>query len=105
MDVLVDFESMPWEHPADGVRSKAFRCETQQLRLIEFSPGFADAEWCSNGHAVHVLEGALTLEMKHGDTMVLHQGDVAFLSAGDDHAHRASVDGESPARLLLFEVV
>jgi quercetin dioxygenase-like cupin family protein len=105
MDVLVEFDRLPWEHPADGVRFKAFRSGAQQLRLLEFSPGFIDDEWCTSGHAVHVLEGALTLEMRRGDRLELKEGDVAFLRVGEEHAHRASAGADRLVRLLLFEVV
>ena len=105
MDVLVGFDELPWQHSAEGARFKAFRHGTQQLRLVEFSPGFSEEEWCAKGHAVHVLEGKLTLLMKRGDTVVLREGDVAFLRAGEEDAHRASVGAERPARLLLFELV
>jgi len=105
MDVLVEFDELPWQHPADGVRFKAFRSGVQQLRLVEYSPGFTDTDWCTNGHAVHVLEGTLSVEMKRGDRFELKEGDVAFLRAGEKDAHRASVGAERPARLLLFELV
>ena len=105
MNVLIEFDALPWQHPAEGVRFKAFRHGTQQLRLVEFSPGFTEDEWCTNGHAVHVLEGTLTFLLKRGDTVVFREGDVAFLRAGEEDAHRASVGAERPARLLLFELV
>lgn len=105
LNVLVEFDAIPWQHPTGDMRFKAFRHGAQQLRLVEFSPGFADTEWCTNGHAVHVLEGALSLEMKRGGTVALREGDIAFLKAGEDDAHRASVGVDRLARLLLFELV
>ena len=33
----IDFESMEWEVPADGVRFKAFQQDGRKLRLVEFS--------------------------------------------------------------------
>ncbi len=104
MSVLVPFDQLPWESPAPGARFKAYVRGAQRLRLLEFSPGFEEAEWCTRGHAVHVLEGSLTLRLRDGEVR-LRRGDVAFLEAGDGHAHRAVLGAHEHARLLLFELV
>ncbi len=36
----IDFESMEWEEPADGVRFKAYEQDGKKLRLVEFSKEF-----------------------------------------------------------------
>ncbi len=33
----IDFTSIPWEMPADGVRFKAYRQNGKQVRLVEFT--------------------------------------------------------------------
>lgn len=99
--VRVDFEALPWQSPARGLRFKAVVRKQQQLRLIELSSGYAEATWCTRGHAFHVLEGALTIETEHGRTC-LAAGDVGALEEGQKH--KASVSGEERALLLLFEL-
>jgi hypothetical protein len=64
--VLIEFDKLPWESPRPGVRYKAFVSGTQQLRLLEFSDGFEEKEWCTKGHAFYVLDGLLLLRMKNG---------------------------------------
>ncbi len=86
MTLRVDFDALPWQSPAHGVRFKAFTRKGQRLRLLEFSNGFTEPSWCLAGHAFHVLEGSLTIETEKGQR------------------HKASVSGTERALLLLFEV-
>ncbi|HSM93788.1 MAG TPA: hypothetical protein VLT47_12975 [Anaeromyxobacteraceae bacterium] len=104
MDVLVPFDALPWESPMPGVRFKAFVRGGQRLRLLEFSPGFEEPEWCTRGHAFHVLTGSFKLRTREGETRFA-AGDVGFLPAGDAGAHKAVLGSEESARLLLFETV
>lgn len=101
MTLRVDFDALPWQSPAHGVRFKAFARKGQRLRLLEFSNGFTEPTWCLAGHAFHVLEGSLTIETEKGRTC-LAAGDVAFIEKGQ--RHKASVSGTERALLLLFEV-
>lgn len=103
MDLLVRFDDIPWEALAAGVRFKAFVREGQRLRLLEFSPGFEEAEWCTRGHAFHVLEGSFTLRTRRGEQRFV-AGDVGFLGAGEGDAHKAVLGPDERARLLLFEL-
>jgi quercetin dioxygenase-like cupin family protein len=102
MDVLVLFDDLAWESPSPGVRFKAFVRGSQRLRLLEFSEGFEEADWCTKGHAFQVLQGSFTLRTKDGELRV-KEGDVGLLAAGD--AHRAVLGPGERARLLLFEVL
>jgi len=103
MDVLVRFDDLPWESPSPGVRFKAFLRGAQRVRLLEFSEGFEEADWCTKGHAFHVLEGSLTLRMRDREVR-MKAGDVGFLAGGAD-AHKAVLGPRERARLLLFEVL
>lgn len=103
MDVLVRFEELPWESPIPGVRFKAFTRGAQRLRLLEFAPGFEEPDWCTKGHAIHVLEGTFTLRLRDRDVR-MKAGDVGFLAAGEG-AHKAVLGSTEHVRLLLFEVL
>ncbi len=102
MDVLICFDELPWESPAPGVRFKTFVRGSQQLRLLEFSAGFEEKDWCTRGHAFHVLAGAFTLRMRDRQVR-LQAGDVGFLAAGEADAHKAILGAGEHVRLLLFE--
>lgn len=104
MDVLVRFEDLPWEAPMPGLRFKAFVHGAQRLRLLEFAPGFEEPQWCTRGHAFHVLDGSFTLRLRDGEVR-LKAGDVGFLPAGETHAHKAVLGPDESVRLLLFEVI
>jgi quercetin dioxygenase-like cupin family protein len=95
----LDFEALPWDAPAEGVRSKAVSRDGRHVRLVEFAPGFLDPEWCRKGHAGYVLEGRLELAFADG-AEAFSPGDALVIPAGD--AHRARVV-EGPVRLFLVE--
>ncbi len=101
MSIRIDFDALPWQSPSHGLRFKAFARKGRQLRLLEFSNGFAETTWCTQAHAFHVIEGTLTIETERGRTC-LATGDVGFIEAGQKH--KASVSGAERALLLLFEV-
>jgi quercetin dioxygenase-like cupin family protein len=104
MDVRIDFDGLPWESPSPGIRFKTFSRGAQQLRLLEFSDGFEEREWCTKGHAFHVLEGAFSLHLP--DRVVrLRAGDTGFLGVGEGERHKAVLGDRERVRLLLFEVV
>ena len=70
----VDFEELPWQSPAPGVREKAVRRGPQRLRLLEFAAGFEEREWCRSAHAFSVPRGArgrLTA-MAHAEVLVVN---------------------------------
>lgn len=103
MDLHVRFDDLPWESPAPGVRFKAVVRGAQRLRLLEFSEGFEEREWCMSGHAFQVLEGSFTLRTRRGEVRFV-AGEVGFLEAGEAGAHKAVLGPTERARLLLFEV-
>jgi quercetin dioxygenase-like cupin family protein len=104
MDVLVDFDKLPWESPRPGMRSKAFVQGSRRLRLLEFAGGYEEPEWCTREHAFHVLDGGFSLLLRD-DRVHLEAGDTGFLPAGDEHAHKAVLGADEHVLLLLFEVL
>ncbi len=101
-DVLVPFEQIRWESPVPGCRVKSFVRGPRRLRLLEFASGFTEPDWCTHAHAVHVLDGSMTLRMRDGEVK-LKKGDTLLIDAGDEHAHRAVTGPDETALLLLFE--
>lgn len=75
---LVDFEKLDWNSTAKGIRFKAFVSGNQRLRLVEFSEGFIEQDWCLNGHAGYVLEGGFSIDF-NGRTEHFKKGGTLFI--------------------------
>jgi uncharacterized protein YjlB len=101
VDHRIGFESLAWEDLAAGARQKVFRSGDTVLRLLEFTSGFAEPDWCLRGHAGLVLEGELNVDF---DGSVVHfaAGDGLLIPSGPDHRHKAIVISEI-TRLVLVE--
>ncbi len=97
----IDFASLPWQSPAPGVRFKAVSRGGQRLRLVEFGPGFVEADWCRKAHAGWLLEGGLEIEFPDGRA-TYRAGQGLFLLAGEAERHKARVIG-AKALLILVE--
>lgn len=82
----INFESIPWEIPADGVRFKAYKQNGKQVRLVEFTDRFVEADWCRKGHIVYILEGQLKVNF-NGNEVVFNTGDGLFIPAGEKDKH------------------
>ena len=86
----IDFESMKWKTPADGVRFKAFEQNCRKLRLVEFFKEFIEPEWCIKGHIGYILEGQLEIDF-NGNKEIFEPGDGVFIPSGEEHKHKAKV--------------
>ncbi|MCK5114644.1 MAG: cupin domain-containing protein [Phycisphaerae bacterium] len=99
----IDFEAMPWESPAPGVRSKVFEQSGKRLRLAEFTPDFVEADWCLQGHTGYVLEGQVEIDFD-GKVVLYNAGDSILIPAGEKHKHKARVLSEVVKIFLVEDV-
>jgi len=99
MNYLVDFDALPWESPAPGIRHKLHRVDSRVLRLVEYSPEMVP-HWCSKGHVGHIVAGCLEIEFGTG-TQRFEAGDLLFIPPGPEHAHRAVVLSSSATALFV----
>ena len=83
----IDFTSIPWETPADGVRSKAYKQNGRQVRLVEFTDKFIETDWCKKGHIVYILDGRLEVNF-NGNVVVFNKGDGLFIPPGEKDKHK-----------------
>ena len=81
----VDFESIPWKVPMDGLRFKADRQGGRQLRLVEYTPDMKP-HWCEKGHVGYILEGQFEIRFE-GEVAIYNSGDGVFIPAGAEHKH------------------
>jgi len=101
---LVDFEKIEWVNGGAGVRYKAFIKGIQQLRLVEFSEGFTEIDWCLKGHAGYVLDGEFTIDF-NGKRERFKKGDIVFIPKGATNRHKAILGKSEKVTLLLFEIL
>lgn len=101
MDYLVDFDSIPWRSPFAGVREKRFGRDGRMLRLVEYSQSM-DPHWCVKGHVGRIVEGVLEIEFT-SQVVTARAGDILFIPAGPDHAHRVVVRSETAVALFVEE--
>lgn len=85
----IDFASIEWESPIDGVRQKATSDGNKIVRLVEYSPNMPP-HWCEKGHFGYILEGRLEIEFADGPR-VFEQCDGVFIPDGHEHRHRGRV--------------
>jgi quercetin dioxygenase-like cupin family protein len=85
----IEFSSLDWESPMEGVRQKLITDGAKKLRLVEYFPTM-QPHWCEKGHFGYILEGRFEIEFESG-TYVYNQGDGVFIHNGEVHRHRARV--------------
>jgi len=99
----VDFESMAWESPAEGVRFKAYEQGGRKLRLVEFAKEFVEPDWCTKGHIGYILEGEVEIDFD-GNVIVFSPGDGVFIPAGEEHKHKGRVLTDKVKAILVEDV-
>lgn len=92
MNYRIDFASIPWETPMQGVRHKVMKQGDKQLRLVEYT-GNMEAHWCEKGHIGYVLEGQLEITFEN-ERQVYDPGDGVFIPSGSEHRHSGKVLSE-----------
>lgn len=98
-----DLNTVPWESPIDGIRFKRFipKSHNHQIRLVEFSKGFVEPEWCEKAHLGFVLQGEFQIAFD-SETVSYKQGDVISIMEGKEHRHKIIVQSNT-VELILFE--
>ncbi|KKK52029.1 hypothetical protein LCGC14_3109040 [marine sediment metagenome] len=99
----IDFDSIPWETPAAGVRFKAYEQNGRRLRLVEFARDFVEPDWCPNGHIGLILEGQMEIDF-NGQIIAFGPGDGVFIPPGEEHKHKGRVLTEKVKAILVEDV-
>lgn len=97
----IDFNSLDWDSPAPGIRSRNFTRFGKQLRLVEISRDFVEEDWCLKGHAGFVVEGELEIEFD-GEVITYKAGDGLLIPAGEASKHKPKAISET-VKLFLVE--
>ncbi len=97
------FEQLKWQSPQPGARFKVYRDGPRQVRLLELTPEFVEAQWCEKGHVGFVLSGELEIDFS-GRVLRCPEGSSILIPSGQAHAHKARA--LTPVvRLFLVEEV
>ena len=100
----IAFKKLEWIQTGIGVKSKVFQHGSQRIRLVEFSEGFVEPDWCLNGHACYVLEGCFSTDFS-GSVERYEAGGICFIPAGENDKHKVALCKGERVLLLMFEVV
>lgn len=99
---LIDFKGIDWVAPSVGVRFKAIIKHNKKVRLVEFSEGFIESDWCRNGHVGYVLDGSFTIDF-NGTLERYEKGDILFVPQGENDKHKVIMEKNGWVQLLLIE--
>ena len=97
------FDQIEWQSPQPGMRCKVFLDGTRQIRIVEFSQEFLEAQWCEKGHVGLVLSGDLEIDFS-GRVVRFPEGSALSIPQGAAHAHKARAV-TSTVRLFLVEEI
>ena len=101
-EYLIRFKDQEWSNNGTGVRSKVYVNGNQQIRLVEFSNGFVEPDWCTKGHVGYVLEGSCSIDFD-GTILRFAEGDGLFIPKGIENKHKAIVGQDERVVCVLFE--
>ncbi|TAJ56874.1 MAG: hypothetical protein EPO58_06725 [Chitinophagaceae bacterium] len=63
-----------------------FRDEVR-IRQVTYSPEYLADHWCSKGHIIYCIEGAMETELANGSKHILQKG-LIYTVGDDSDAHR-----------------
>lgn len=86
----IDFGSLPWQTPLPGARYKASQHGNRRIRLVEFTKGFVEPDWCTKGHIGYVLSGEMDVDFD-GQVVRFSAGDGLVIPGGEENRHKATV--------------
>ena len=89
IEYKIDFESIPWETPIEGLRARKKIQDGKQLRLVEYTKEM-EPHWCDKGHFGYMLEGQFEIKFEK-DVIVYNPGDGIFIPSGEEHKHMGRV--------------
>ncbi|MFA6968504.1 DHCW motif cupin fold protein [Bosea sp. (in: a-proteobacteria)] len=105
--VTTDWSTIPAERHAGDVgeafwRTQYFGPEENRIRvrMVEYTPGYVADHWCSKGHIILCLEGAMETTLEDGRVMPLRAG-MTYQVADGAEAHRSST--ATGAKLFIVD--
>jgi quercetin dioxygenase-like cupin family protein len=98
----IAFEDAGWADDQPDIRSRAVSALDRRWAIVEYEPGAAREEWCTDGHWGYVLAGRIEYEFDDGsEPLAAARGEGFFLAAGS--GHRGRNPGAEVTRLFLID--
>jgi len=101
---LIDFDTYEWFKPMAGTQYKVFINGNTKIRIVEFSEGLVESDWCKKGHSGVVLKGECNINF-NGEIEHLKKGDIIHIPTSEDDKHIVVMDKGGWVQMLLFEQV
>lgn len=89
----INFNSIDWETPIQGVKSKTYNYASKQIRLIEYTKDMPQ-HWSKKGHYGYIIESELEIEFVN-EKIIYKKGDGVFIPDGTEHKHRGKAIRET----------
>jgi hypothetical protein len=86
-----DWSRLPTEvHPGSPGRAlwRTQKTGDLRVRVVDYEPGYVADHWCTKGHIVFVVEGALITELRDGREFHLSAG-MSYQVGDDAEPHRS----------------
>jgi len=99
---LIEFEELEWVQGATGARYKEYIQGDQKMRLVEFSYGFNEEDWCIKGHIGFVIKGSMKIDFS-GNVVSYHSGDGLWIAEGEADKHKVLIGEGGSVLLFLVE--
>ena len=99
---LIDFNTYEWVKPMVGAQYKAYINGNTKLRIVEFSEGLIEPDWCKKGHSGIVLKGECNISF-NGEIEHFKEGDIIHIPTGEEDKHMVVMDKGGWVQMLLFE--
>lgn len=100
----IGFEEIPFSKNSPHSRSKTFVRGSERVRIVEFSEGFIEPDWCTKGHIGYMLGGAFSIDF-NGNMERFEKGDCFLIPKGEEHRHKAILKKGEKAVVLLIETI
>ena len=102
------FQTINWNdiektrHPgSSGMATwQTIQLEGLRIRRVDYSAGYLADHWCTKGHIVHCLEGAMESELQTGEKFHLSKG-MTYIVSDDLSSHRSFT--EQGVQLLIID--
>jgi hypothetical protein len=102
---IIDWSTVPNRH-VPGASGDSFWRTAQfadmRLRIVEYPVGYLADHWCELPHVIHLLAGAITIELASGETFGLNAGQTCRLAAGVP-GHRVHTIGDATAVAWIID--
>ena len=79
---------------------KIFKMNDTRIRMVEYSANYVADHWCSKGHIIFCVKGAMTTTLEDGREFILSEG-MSYHVGDNSDAH--SSRSENGCTLLLVD--